>query len=305
MVYVWPFSIVGRNYYRLRWSAPFYQLINRGSRRLFHLAPQALNPLGIEAVRSLATEGIFRTSIEVLMEDPEVFHHLCRDAQGLLARPDIQDKIQQRRNVEDEKWYVVRAFGHRMKHQPIPISFARFFLHPHLLGIASTYLGLQARLNYIDVWHNIPVRGEESSVTSEFWHRDHEDKRIIKVFLLLTDVDDSMGPFTYIKRSQEGGELGSLFPAIPPIGRYPKQDILEQMIKDTPLPVVSCVGPAGSLILSDTSGLHRGGRSLTKPRTVLVGFYTSNAGLDAGRYSLPDSIKLEGLSAAAKFALYS
>jgi len=264
-----------------------------------------LNPLGIEAVRSLETEGIFRTSIKALMDDSRLFDDLRRDAQKLLARPDLQHKIQQRCNSEDEKWYVVRAFGHCVKQQPIPASFARLFLHPYILGISSTYLGLQVRLNYIDVWHNIPVESEEPSITSEFWHRDHEDKRTIKVFLLLTDVDDSMGPFTYIKRSQKGGELGNLFPAIPPIGRYPKQDILERMINDTPLPVVSCVGPAGSLILSDTSGLHRGGRSLTKPRTVLVGFYTSNAGLDSSRYSLPDSVKQEELSPGAKFALYS
>ena len=108
-----------------------------------------------------------------------------------------------------------------------------------------------------------------------------------------------------MKRFQMGGEYGSLFPAIPPTGRYPKQDVLDQLINETPLPSVSCVGPAGSVILCDTSGLHRGGRSLTQPRIVLVGVYTSNAGLDAARYSLPRSIGHEELSPAAKFALYS
>ena len=94
-------------------------------------------------------------------------------------------------------------------------------------------------------------------------------------------------------------------PPIPSTGRYPKEDVLDQVIDKTPLPSVSCVGPAGSVILCDASGLHRGGRSLTHPRIVLVGVYTSNAGLDAARYSLPRSVGHEQLSPAAKFALYS
>lgn len=179
---------------------------------------------------------------------------------------------------------------------------------PQLLSIASSYLGLQVRLNYTDVWQNIPVRENEPSISAEFWHRDHEDKRLIKVFVLLSDVDATdatMGPFTYLKRTQVGAEYGSLFPAIPPIGRYPKQDIVDRLITDTPLPSVSCIGPAGTVILCDSSGLHRGGRSLTRPRIVLVGVYTSNAGLDAARYSLPRSVGHNQLSPAAKFALYS
>ena len=234
-----------------------------------------------------------------------MFRDLARDAGMMLAGQDVQRRIRQRYNPNDAKWYVVRAIGHRTKRQPIPPSFIRFFLHPQLLSIASTYLGLQVRLNYTDVWHNIPVREGEPPISAEFWHRDHEDKRIIKVFVMLTDVDETMGPFTYVKRSHVGGEYGSLFPAIPPTGRYPKQDVLAQLINETPLQAVSCVGPAGSVILCDTSGLHRGGRSLTQPRIVLVGVYTSNAGLDAARYSLPRSIGHEQLSPAAKFALYA
>ena len=305
MVYVWPLSILGRLFYRLRWSPPLYEVINRRSRRVFRSIPQVLGPHGVEAVRALDTDGIFRTSVETLAQDPALFRDLARDAGMMLAGQDVQRKIRQRYNPNDAKWYVVRAIGRRAKRPPIPSSFIRFFLHPQLLSIASTYLGLQVRLNYMDVWHNIPVCEGEPPISAELWHRDHEDKRIIKVFVLLSDVDETMGPFTYVKRSQVDGEYESLSPAIPPTGRYPKQDVLDQLINDTPLPSVSCVGPAGSVILCDASGLHRGGRSLTHPRIVLVGVYTSNAGLDAARYSLPRSVGHEQLSPAAKFALYS
>lgn len=305
MVHVWPFSIVGRLFYRLRWSKPCYQIINRQARRVFDSIPQPLHPRSVEAVQALNTDGIFRSSVDALAHDADLFHELSHDAQMLLAGQDIQRKIRQRYNPHDAKWYVVRAIGHRANRPSLPSSFVRFFLHPQVLSIASTYLGLQVRLNYTDVWHNIPVREGEPPISAEFWHRDHEDKRVIKLFVFLTDVDETMGPFTYVRRSQVGGEFGHVYPAIPPIGRYPEQDALSQLITGTPLPSVSCVGPAGSIILCDTSGLHRGGRSVTKPRIVLVGVYTSNAGMDAARYALPRSLPHEHLSPAAKFALYS
>lgn len=60
---------------------------------------------------------------------------------------------------------MVRAIGHRAKRPPLPSSFVRFFLHPEVLSIASTYLGLQVRLNYTDVWHNIPVHEGEPPIS--------------------------------------------------------------------------------------------------------------------------------------------
>lgn len=158
MVYVWPLSIIGRLFYRLCWSKPCYQIINRQSRRIFDSIPQPLHPLGVEAVQALKTDGIFRSSVEALARDANLFHELSRDAQMLLAGQEVQRKIRQRYNPHDAKWYVVRAIGHRAKRPSLPSSFVRFFLHPQVLSIASTYLGLQVRLNYTDVWHNIPAR---------------------------------------------------------------------------------------------------------------------------------------------------
>ena len=138
MVYVWPLSIVGRLFYRLRWSPPLYGVINRRSQRMFCSIPQVLSPHGNEAVRALETDGIFRTSVQALAQDPGLFRDLARDARMMLAGQEVQRKIRQRYNPNDAKWYVVRAIGHRAKRQPIPSSFIRFFLHPQLLSIAST-----------------------------------------------------------------------------------------------------------------------------------------------------------------------
>lgn len=241
MVYVWPLSIVGRLFYRLRWSPPLYEVINRRSRRAFRSIPQVLGPHGVEAVRALEIDGIFRTSVEARAQDPALFRGLARDAGMMLAGQDVQWKLSSDtiRTMRNGTWCgrsdVVR------NDRPFP-------------RLSSGFL-LQVRFNYTDVWHNIPVREGEPPISAELWHRDHEDERRIKVFVLLSDVDEAMGPFTYVKRSQVDGEYESLSPAIPPTGRYPKQDVLDQLINKTPLPSVSCVGPAGSVILCDASGL--------------------------------------------------
>lgn len=65
MVYVWPLSIVGRLFYRLRWSPPLYGVINRRSRRVFRSIPQVLEPHGVEAVCALETGGFFAPPSEL------------------------------------------------------------------------------------------------------------------------------------------------------------------------------------------------------------------------------------------------
>jgi hypothetical protein len=53
------------------------------------------------------------------------------------------------------------AIGHRSL-LICPVS-----LHAQVLSIASAYLGLQARLNYTDIWQNIPAHEGEPSLSAE------------------------------------------------------------------------------------------------------------------------------------------
>ncbi|MFO0731092.1 MAG: hypothetical protein U0231_01615 [Nitrospiraceae bacterium] len=304
LVHVWPLSIVGRWLYRLRWLAPVYQAINRRSRRLYAAHRQRLDLPAFHAVRSLRKDGLYQTSIAGLLGRAELFDDLRADAGRLLAVPEVQARIQRRSHSLDRKWYVVRAIGHRARRQPIPASFGEFFLHERMLAIASAYFGVQPRLNYVDVWHNFAVRDGEPAISAEYWHRDHEDKHVLKVFLYLEAIDETMGPLTYLRGSQPGGAFGTLFPAVPPTGCYPEPAALAAQVKARSIPVLSCIGEAGTVVRADTGGLHRGGRSHTKPRVVLIGVYTTNAGLDSTRYSLIDAPRRAALSPMARFALY-
>src|SRR5207237_47956 len=70
----------------------------------------------------------------------------------------------------------------------------RFGLNPRLLDIANTYLGMWAKLEYVDVWYT-PAAGAGERQSSQRWHRDFNDRHLLKAFLYLVDVDRDAGPF--------------------------------------------------------------------------------------------------------------
>ena len=90
-----------------------------------------------------------------------------------------------------------------------------------LLDIANTYLAMWSKLEYVDVWYSVPQPEAAERISSQRWHRDYNDKHLLKVFLYLVDVDEAMGPFQYVAGSQPGGPYDDAW-AWQPLGQnYP------------------------------------------------------------------------------------
>jgi len=139
-----------------------------------------------------------------------------------------------------------------------------------LLEIVSSYLGMWPRLHAASAWLNYPTEGEAK--TSQLWHRDPEDMKIVKVFIYLVDVDEHTGPFSYIPETQPFGAAAGKAAA------YEKQ----KRVLDDELSSVypreswqSCTGPAHTMILADTVGYHRGGKPSTGNRILITFTFTS------------------------------
>ncbi|MBX2882166.1 MAG: phytanoyl-CoA dioxygenase family protein [Granulosicoccus sp.] len=131
------------------------------------------------------------------------------------------------------------------------------------------------------MWYNIAAHEHERPIDSEIWHRDNDDLNVLTLFLYLDDVSSENGPFSYIKKSQRGGKYDHIAPAVPPLGSYPSS---EEIYPQIPVEqIIQCEGLRGTAILSDTSGLHLGGRVKSGSRLVLTARYVTNAGID--RYS--------------------
>ena len=143
-----------------------------------------------------------------------------------------------------------------------------------LLDTVNSYLGLNSRLNQINLWYTIPLEEPDRiRVASQNWHRDPEDSKLVKVFIYYKAVEERDGPFEYILGSRPGERYEKTWPVTPDC--YPPPEEVEQQVpsKDR----VVATGPEGTIIFCDTSGLHRGGFALEKARLLSVFAYISPA----------------------------
>jgi len=148
-----------------------------------------------------------------------------------------------------------------------------------VLDVVNAYLELWSKLVYVDVWYTKPGSAEGERIKSQRWHRDYNDRHLVKVFLYLSDVDEGAGPFEYVRGSAREGELAGEWPWRPLGETYPPPDEFAQRIPE--VATVTLTGKAGTLIFCNTSGFHRGGFATERPRVMGVLNYVSPASLES------------------------
>ena len=145
-------------------------------------------------------------------------------------------------------------------------------LDKKLLEIVSSYLGLWPCLHSVSAWLNYPT--DSPPQTSQLWHRDPEDLRLIKAFIYLTDVDEQCGPFTYIPRTHPFGPEAASAQRLENKKRFTDDRMTRTF---PPASWRVCTGGANTMILADTLGYHRGGKPTTGRRILITFTYTSGA----------------------------
>lgn len=85
-------------------------------------------------------------------------------------------------------------------------------LSPQILDLAEGYIGLPVRYLGVEVKRellNAAARRSAHEVVRR-WHLDHEDRRMFKIIVYLSDVDHGTGPFEYLDRSMTTTVHGTL-----------------------------------------------------------------------------------------------
>ena len=147
-------------------------------------------------------------------------------------------------------------------------------LDTKLLEIVGSYLGLWPCLHSIGAWLNYPTNAAAAS--SQLWHHDPEDLKVIKVFIYLEDVNEENGPFTYVPRTHPFGAN------VAEAERHGKKERLsDEQVSGVFSPQTwrVCTGPAHTMILADTLGYHRGGKPIAGTRILVTFTYTSGTPL--------------------------
>jgi hypothetical protein len=251
-------------------------LSNRTSRRLFTHDQPELDDVQRGIVSDVEKQGFSLVTLGDLFPD-----ETWRELQALRNRfvEDTEAGLAaggENVRVREGKEFVVRLLSYGVDlGQDDP--WFRVCASRRMLDIANAYLRMWSKLEYVDVWYSVPQPAEAKRVSSQRWHRDFNDKHLLKAFLYLVDVDEAMGPFQYVPGSQPGGPYADAWAWRPLGDNYPTEEELERRIPADAIRAFT--GAKATLIFCNTAGFHRGGFSTTKPRVLATATYSSPASL--------------------------
>ncbi len=135
-----------------------------------------------------------------------------------------------------------------------------------LLQIAQEYLGSTPIVDIVTAWYSFPS-ASPSHEAAQLFHFDLDRIRWLKVFLLLTDQTIETGAHVYIPGTQRDGGISSDLLA-KGYTRLEDPEVEAFYPRET---WKSMVAPAGSILLEDTRGLHKG-ISLQRDHRLMLQF---------------------------------
>ena len=145
--------------------------------------------------------------------------------------------------------------------------FADLVLDDLVLAGIEAYYGRPISLVVPQAWRLDPIEPYEG--TAFRWHHDCKGK-YVKAMWLITDVPPNGQRMSYIAGSHSIKHRWT---------SYEETRFTDEQVKDCG-ERVECAAPAGSVVIFDTNGFHRGNRNLGPTRDTIYGTYS------AGRYRL-------------------
>ena len=149
---------------------------------------------------------------------------------------------------------------------PAHPDFFTWGMQDRLLDIARGYIGLPPAYDGVCINYTV-ADGRE--VATRKWHRDWEDRRMLKVAVYLHAVDTGGGPFQMIRRhdATQSDARGYRYDLAS------DAELTERLGGDYARDIVSCVGPAATVIFTDTARFfHRGKPATARDRAAI--FYS-------------------------------
>ncbi|MEA5580443.1 phytanoyl-CoA dioxygenase [Nodularia harveyana UHCC-0300] len=150
-------------------------------------------------------------------------------------------------------------------------SFYNWGKEQRLFNIIENYIGLPV------AYHGVHLRKDFAN-TEQFqtllWHKDIEDRRVLKIIVYLNDVEEKHGPFEYVPISLiSPSKAYRIKSKIKNLGGIDDQTLNKIVPKSA---WKSCPGPAGTVIFADTRRILHHGTLRTEERSTLFFVYTAN-----------------------------
>jgi hypothetical protein len=284
-------------------------LSNRRSRRRYASESPTLTDVQRQVIDQVGVQGYAVVPFADLLGGEELWREIEERGQTFIATTEEGLEREaagastgdlRRRKGKD---FLVRAFSFEGARLGPDEPWFRACVSRQMLDVANAYLQLWSKLSYVDLWYSIPQPPDTERVASQTWHFDFDDRHLLKAFLYLTDVDANAGPFEYVAGSQPGGPFHSVRPWRPmEHGRVPEDEVTRRVPSEE---IRTFTAPRGTVIFCNTSGLHRGGFAVGKPRVLATATYCSPASLAAlsERNFIVDDSEADKLEPVARHAV--
>lgn len=137
-------------------------------------------------------------------------------------------------------------------------EFKNFYENDYIRSVFREYTGIANPHGLLLAARIDAVEGNNGSGGG--WHRDSPISRQFKAIVYLNDVDEAQGPFQYVRKSH--GKVSSIWACWKRIfkpGHFRFEEVdVNRYIEASGQSADLIVGDAGSLVLVDTKGIHRG-----------------------------------------------
>jgi len=177
---------------------------------------------------------------------------------------------QELKNIEKILEYKnIRAINKNAIYEDKHIA-RRIMFNPSLIKITSKYLSMAPNLRGPDIVVSRQIT--PNKLGSQYWHIDDIDTKILKLFIYLTDVEDSNdGPFIYSEKNQKCTKQFKILRR----GHISDKALRQKNIQMEPNEVL---GKKFTAFLIDTySNPHKGSIKLKKDRIIYVCTYTTHS----------------------------
>lgn len=224
------------------------------------------------------------------LEDKEKELLLKVQKNGYTVIPDFFDDETCKKCIVDIDWMFEnkKEFVHKTDYEDYRIfgaedlseNIKKFANHELLTKLANAYNAVPTSCGFT-LAGKISVTGHEYG-SGGTWHRDSFFRQF-KSLLYLTDVNEENGPFQIIHGSHKSnqvsadtktGNLDSMQSSF-------NQDTVEKILQDNPERLKTLTAKAGTVVLVDSSAIHRGLSLKNGVRYALTNYFFENSQINS------------------------
>ena len=136
-----------------------------------------------------------------------------------------------------------------------------FVSDPAMVTIAREYLGQPVLMDEMAFWWTTTQRSDMANQNAQLFHQDRNRLSFLKFFMYLTDVTPDSGPHVVLRGSHK-----SIPPSLRSDGRKDDAAVTSAGLGSD---IREIEGPAGSLMVVDTIGLHKGKTPIARDRLAI------------------------------------